>query len=172
MKPPDTSSRTSYRSRRLFILKSHRSFIPSLLLSKSNPLRWASIRVEKRKYPDWSHLTARLALILLLLAPEPDSLRWIPGRERRGYELWPASFLSTLDSSSQASYRLRRVFMLRIKNSSRAHSAAPRFRTEPATLGFGSVLGTDLKVCASKVFALSSSLQASYRLRRVFYASH
>lgn len=38
-----TSSRTSYRSRRLFILKSHRSFIPSLLLSKSNPLRWASI---------------------------------------------------------------------------------------------------------------------------------
>ena len=40
-----TSSRTSYRSRRLFYLKvkSHRSFIPSLLLSKSNPLRWASI---------------------------------------------------------------------------------------------------------------------------------
>ena len=59
IKPPDTSPRTSYRSRRLFILKSHRSFIPSLLLSKSNPLRWASIRVEKRKYPDWSHLTKR-----------------------------------------------------------------------------------------------------------------
>ena len=37
-----TSSRTSYRSRRLFI-KSHRSFIPSLLLSKPNPLRWASV---------------------------------------------------------------------------------------------------------------------------------
>ena len=39
-----TSSRTSYRSRRLFILKSHRSFTTSLLLSESNPLRWASIR--------------------------------------------------------------------------------------------------------------------------------
>ena len=37
-----TSSRTAYRSRRLFI-KSHRSFIPALLLSKSNPLHWASI---------------------------------------------------------------------------------------------------------------------------------
>ena len=37
-----TSSRTSYRSRRLFY-KSLRSFIPSLLLSKSNPLRWALI---------------------------------------------------------------------------------------------------------------------------------
>ena len=38
-----TSSRTSYRSRRLFILKSYHSFIPSRLLSKPNPLRWASI---------------------------------------------------------------------------------------------------------------------------------
>ena len=35
-----TSSRTSYRSRRLFILKSHRSFTPSLLLSNRDPLRW------------------------------------------------------------------------------------------------------------------------------------
>ena len=33
-----TSSRTAYRSRRLFITKSHRSFTPSLLLSKSQPL--------------------------------------------------------------------------------------------------------------------------------------
>ena len=36
-----TSSRTTYRSRRRFLR--HRSFTPSLLLSKSNPLRWASI---------------------------------------------------------------------------------------------------------------------------------
>ena len=36
----------------------------------------------------------------------------------------PASFLSTPDSSSQASYRLRRAFY---KSSSFAHSAAPRF---------------------------------------------
>ena len=39
------SSRTSYRSRQriLFQSKCCRSFTPSLLLSKSNPLRWASI---------------------------------------------------------------------------------------------------------------------------------
>ena len=37
-----TSSRTAYRSRRLFY-KSHLSRIPSLLLSKPNPLHWASV---------------------------------------------------------------------------------------------------------------------------------
>ena len=37
-----TSPRTTYRSRRLFC-KSHFSLILSRLLSKSNPLRWASI---------------------------------------------------------------------------------------------------------------------------------
>ena len=35
-----STSRTSYRSRRLFILKSHRSFTPSLLLSNRDSLRW------------------------------------------------------------------------------------------------------------------------------------
>jgi len=29
--------------RRLFLSKSHRALMPQLLLSKSNPLRWASI---------------------------------------------------------------------------------------------------------------------------------
>ena len=48
---------------------------PLLLLSESNPLRWASIRVGKRKYPNWSLLPTHRALILLLLASEPDSLR-------------------------------------------------------------------------------------------------
>ena len=40
-----TSSRTAYRSRRRFLFpsKRHRSFTPSLLLSKSKPLRWVSI---------------------------------------------------------------------------------------------------------------------------------
>ena len=40
-----SSSRTSYRPRRFFMrcIKNHRSLIPSLLLSKSNPLRWAPI---------------------------------------------------------------------------------------------------------------------------------
>ena len=37
-----TSSRTAYRSRRLFY-KSHLSLIPSLLLTKPNPLRWAPV---------------------------------------------------------------------------------------------------------------------------------
>lgn len=39
-----TSLRTAYRSQRLFC-KSHFSLILSQLLSESNPLRWASIRV-------------------------------------------------------------------------------------------------------------------------------
>ena len=53
MKPLDTSSRTAYRSRRRFLFQSkcHLSLIPLLLLSESNPLHWASIRVGKRKYP-------------------------------------------------------------------------------------------------------------------------
>ncbi len=37
-----TSSRTAYRSRRLFY-KSHRSLIPLLLPSKPDPLRWAPV---------------------------------------------------------------------------------------------------------------------------------
>ena len=70
----------------------------------------------------------------------PDSLRWIPGRERRGYELWPASFLSTLDSSSQASYRLRRVFYAshqKLISRSFCCSSLPN-RTRCAGLRFGS----------------------------------
>ena len=42
LKESATSSRTAYRSRRLFY-KSHRSLIPSLLLSKPDPLRWAPV---------------------------------------------------------------------------------------------------------------------------------
>ena len=43
--PAPASSRTSYRSRRRFFVpnKRHLSLTPSLLLSKLNPLRWASI---------------------------------------------------------------------------------------------------------------------------------
>jgi len=43
-----TGVRVSYRSRRLLFYKSHRSFTSSLLLSKRNPLRWASFWVGKR----------------------------------------------------------------------------------------------------------------------------
>ncbi len=42
-----TSSRTSYRSRRHFFQKCHLSLTPSLLLSKSDPLRWAPIWADK-----------------------------------------------------------------------------------------------------------------------------
>ena len=51
---------------------------PLLLLSESNPLRWASIRVGKRKYPNWSLLPTHRALILLLLAfdRDPQRSRW------------------------------------------------------------------------------------------------
>ena len=45
---------------------------------------------------------------------------------------------SSRTSSSQASYRLRRFFMLRVKSSSCAHSAAPRFRAGFASLDSGS----------------------------------
>ena len=42
-----TSSRTAYRSRRRFLFpsKRHRSFTPSLLLSKLQPLRWVAVWV-------------------------------------------------------------------------------------------------------------------------------
>ena len=45
--PAPASSRTSYRSRRRFFFQNnrHRSLTSSLLLSKLNPLRWASIWV-------------------------------------------------------------------------------------------------------------------------------
>ena len=59
-------------------------------------------------------------------------------------------------------------FMLRIKNSSRAHSAAPRFRTGFASLDSGSGW-SEPNAFASKMLTLSVSPQASDRLRR-FYA--
>ena len=58
------------------------------------------------------------------------------------------------------------------QKSERTHSAAPPFQITTASLGCDLVLGADLKACTSKVFMLSTSSQASYRLRRVFYAPH
>ena len=48
-----TSEQTPYRLRRLFMLriKSHLALIPLLLLSKPNPLRWASVWLEKAWRP-------------------------------------------------------------------------------------------------------------------------
>ena len=46
------------------------------------------------------------------------------------------------------------------------------FPTAIRSAGFAVGFGADLKASTSKVFTLSSSPQASYRLRRVFYASH
>jgi len=47
-----------------------------------------------------------------------------------------ASIVSRLYTSSQALYRLRRLFYATHQKSSRAHSAAPPFQIEPAALGF------------------------------------
>ena len=49
-----------------------------------------------------------------------------------------------------------------LQKSKRTHSAVPPFQPRTAALD------ADLKTGASKVFALSTSSQASYRLRRVF----
>ena len=99
MKPPDTSEQSPLCSDVLLFLwnkrtSSARSLAPPFQITTAAqplaalppygcgvPLAGASLGcdlVEKRKYSDWSHLTARPALILLLLASEPDSLRWIP----------------------------------------------------------------------------------------------
>ena len=50
------------------------------------------------------------------------------------------------------------------KKSSLIHSVAPPFQIEPASLGFDLVLGANLKAGASKLFTLSTSEQAAYRL--------
>ena len=60
------------------------------------------------------HIKTRPALILLLLLSKPNPLRWA------SVWLWKRPFheieyLSNCCVSSQASYRLRRVFMLHIK---------------------------------------------------------
>ena len=55
------------------------------------------------------------------------------------------------------------------KKSSLIHSVAPPFQIEPASLGFDLVLGADLKAGASKLFTLSTSEQAAYRLLRLFF---
>ena len=62
-----TSSRTAYRSRRLFY-KSHRSLIPSLLLSKPNPLRWASVWFDCK--PE-----AAVSIVVLGCSTKKDILR-------------------------------------------------------------------------------------------------
>ena len=50
-----TSSRTAYRSRRRFLFQSkrHLSLIPSLLLSKSQTLRWFAIWFWARALKEW-----------------------------------------------------------------------------------------------------------------------
>ena len=58
-------------------------------------------------------------------------------------------------------------FMLRIKNSSCAHSAAPRFRTGFASLDSGSDW-SEPNAFASKMLTLSVSPQASDRLRQFY----
>ena len=63
------------------------------------------------EYPGIAQLVARLI--------------WVQEAER--------SNRSTRTSSSQATYRLRRAFLL--KSSSFAHSAAPRFQMRPTSLG-------------------------------------
>ena len=62
--------------------------------------------------------------------------------------------------------------LLRYYTSEQAYFAGPPPQQRFAALGSQLVLDADLKTGASKVFTLSSSSQASYRLRRVFYASH
>ena len=59
-----------------------------------------------------------------------------------------------------------------LQKSERAHSAAPPFQPRIALLDSQLVLGANLNASTSKVFTLSSSSQALYRLRRIFYASH
>ena len=59
-----------------------------------------------------------------------------------------------------------------LQKSERTHSAAPPFQPRFASLDSRLVLDIDLKAGVSKVFTLSNSSQASYRLRRVFYAPH
>ena len=55
-----TSSRTAYRSRRRFLFQSkrHRSFTPSLLLSKPNPLRWAPVWGRRCAVAFWACIRA------------------------------------------------------------------------------------------------------------------
>ena len=46
---------------------------PLLRLSKSNPMRWASIWVGKRKYPEWSYLTYERVLFFEHLPEKENS---------------------------------------------------------------------------------------------------
>ena len=80
-----------------FFIKSHRLFIPSLLLSKPNPLRWASVWLGCKPENFSIHTVAifhlvtsfislaptffksQSALMPLLLLSNRDSLRWIRG---------------------------------------------------------------------------------------------
>ena len=55
-----------------------------------------------------------------------------------------------------------------LQKSERAHAAAPPFQITTASLGCDLVLDADLKACTSKVFTLSTSEQATYRLLRLF----
>ena len=67
---------------------------------------------------------------------------------------------TTGTTSSQAAYRLRRLFNF-IQKSSRARSAAPPFQIEPASLGFDLILLQSLFWCA-----LRARLSASLNLLR------
>ena len=76
----------------------------------------------------------------------------------------------TPTTSSQALYRLRRLFMRCIKKSSRAHAAAPPFQIEPTSLGFDLVNGDRktqiLSLHSDHVGAKSALLRRSFFSRR------
>ena len=72
-----------------------------------------------------------------------------------------ASFLSTPDSSSQASYRLRRVFL----NSSRAHPAAPRFRKKSRSARLFGCKRPHDGLLSLPTFCESRGVKSLYRIR-------
>ena len=151
-----TSPRTSYRSRRLFC-KSHLSLILSRLLSKPNPLRWASI---------WVPLTETADSVSPLIPKRKDFLSkvlsfWVSSalgrlhtsvfqmlggsefRLRRGFACGKTLLRRKCAASQKAgcsgwmqSFRNFKISILTILHSSScAHSAAPRFQITTAYAG-------------------------------------
>ena len=81
---------------------------------------------------EWILILALLKILLRILSEWfPKHLEISLGAIPRGFESLPLRQLVASDISLVTS------FFISLQSSSRAHSAAPRFQTEPASLGFG-----------------------------------
>ena len=118
---------------------------------ESHPLR----QLRNSHHRSVSALRRKLRYDGNFFAFGPDSLRWIPGRERRGTRVMACIFFVNSATSEQAAYRLLRLFS-KVGARSFRRSSFPN-RTRFAGLRFGFGRGPDRDIEFDRFLQLGNS---------------